>query len=76
MIYVGDGWGGEEYKSESVELRVLLYADMCLNNETLDAQGICRQTTETEIVQVMDEWGSCSNPCGMGRKNRDVKGIN
>ena len=74
VIYVGDGWGGKEYKSESVELRVLLYADMCQNNETLDAQGICRETTETEIVQVMDEWGSCSNPCGVGRKNRQVKG--
>uniref|UniRef100_A0A7M5XHW3 Uncharacterized protein n=2 Tax=Clytia hemisphaerica TaxID=252671 RepID=A0A7M5XHW3_9CNID len=83
-IYVGDGWVKnknikddhrdiEEY-SEEVELRVLVYADICpLDDEVVDAQRTCRRGSETEITQVMSLWNQCSNPCGEGRKTRNVK---
>ena len=77
-IYVGEGWGdaNSEYLSESVELRVLVYADMCTDeNDVVDAQQICRRSSETEIIQSMNEWGKCSNPCGAGDKTRSVKGM-
>jgi len=78
-IYVGKGWGdaNSEYQSESVELRVLVYADMCAHDdEVVDAQQTCRKSSETEIIQNMNEWSKCSNPCGVGEKTRSVKGMN
>ena len=55
---------------------MLVYADICpLDDEVVDAQRTCRRGSETEITQVMSPWGQCSNPCGEGRKTRNVKGI-
>lgn len=75
-IFVGNGWGDQEFSSESAEVRIMLYIDLCReDNEIMDALGVCRTNSETHIEQKLSSWGECSNPCGPGKKLRGVDGM-
>ena len=77
VIYVGNKWGEQlnVVKSVIAEIKVILYARRCFReNEIIDAQGYCRDTSKTAIMQVMTQWSDCSNPCSNGFKYRKMKG--
>ena len=77
VVFIGDGWGLPQHNISSVSahVRVQIYADKCFSKDkVIDAQGYCRDVSETQLVQSVGDWGECSNPCGTGTKKRQVEG--
>lgn len=76
IVFVGDGWGSKNITISSAlaNIRIQIYANRCFREaDVIDAQGYCRDATDTSLTQMMGLWEKCSNPCGEGTKHRNIR---